>query len=184
MAYHSFNMKLIYGKVDQEMIGWFFIPGFTAVLLLLAGCASSPDRATPLPPQQQAQEITAPPAFTPQEIALGEMVYVDNCASCHGADLEGEAQWKIQNEDGSFRAPPHSAEGHTWHHADSVLIEAIKEGGARYEELDIGMTSNMPAFAATLTDEEVAAVLAFIKSTWPDDVRALQWQQTMQTLSQ
>ena len=167
---------------------WFFIPGFVAVLML-AGCASSPDRATPLPsqgqaPQRQAQEIPTPPMISPQEIALGEMVYATNCASCHGENLEGETDWKKQNEDGSFRSPPHSAEGHTWHHADTVLIEAIKEGGARYEELDIGVTSNMPAFAATLTDEEVLAVLAFIKSTWPGDVRALQWQQTMQTLPQ
>ena len=159
------------------------------MLLLLAGCANSPDTTAPLPsqgqdPQQRAQETAAPPTITPQEIALGEMVYADNCASCHGVDLEGEADWMQQNDDGSFRSPPHSAEGHTWHHADSILIEAIKEGGARYEEMDIGITSNMPAFAATLTDEEVVAVLAFIKSTWPGDVRALQWQQTMQTLSQ
>jgi mono/diheme cytochrome c family protein len=168
---------------------WFFVPGFVAVLLLLAGCESSPDANAPLPsqgqaPQQRAQEIAAPPTITPQEIALGEMVYATNCASCHGENLEGETEWKKQNEDGSFRSPPHSAEGHTWHHADNVLIEAIKEGGSRYEEMDIGVTSNMPAFAATLTDEEVVAVLAFIKSTWPGDVRALQWQQTMQTLSQ
>jgi len=115
---------------------------------------------------------------------MGEATYADNCASCHGVDLEGEAQWKIQNEDDSFRSPPHSADGHTWHHADSILIESIKEGGARFEGLNIAVSSNMPAFAATLTDEEITAVLNYIKSTWPDDIRALQWQQTMQDSSQ
>ncbi len=165
------------------MIRSIFITGFAAVLLLLAGCASSPDTTTHTP-QQQAEGIPAPPALAPEEIALGEMVYANNCASCHGENLEGETEWKKQNEDGSFRSPPHSADGHTWHHADSILIEAINEGGARYEELDIGVTSNMPAFAATLTDEEVTAVLNYIKSTWPGDVRALQWQQTVQNASQ
>jgi mono/diheme cytochrome c family protein len=160
----------------------FIISGFIIVLLLLAGCADTPD--TIALTQQQAQEIPAPPAFAPTEIALGETVYADNCASCHGVDLEGEAQWKIQNKDDSFRAPPHSADGHTWHHADSLLIEAIREGGARFEGLNIGGSSNMPAFAATLTDEEIIAVLVYIKSTWPDDIHALQWQQTVQNASQ
>jgi mono/diheme cytochrome c family protein len=61
-----------------------------------------------------------------------------------------------------------------------VLIEAIREGGARFEGLNIGGSSNMPAFAETLSDEEILAVLAFIKSTWPEDVRALQRAQKMQ----
>jgi mono/diheme cytochrome c family protein len=42
----------------------------------------------------------------------------------------------------------------------------------------------MPAFAGTLTDEEIAAVLTYIKSTWPEDIRAIQWQQTVQSTSQ
>lgn len=90
--------------------------------------------------------------------------------------MEGEAQWKIQNEDDSFRAPPHSADGHTWHHADSILIEAITKGGARYEGLDIGGFSNMPAFEDILTDVEIAAVLAYIKSNWPPDIVVAQAQ--------
>jgi mono/diheme cytochrome c family protein len=161
---------------------WFFVPGFMAMLLLLAGCAGTLD-TTASTPRQQVQENPPPPVFAPEEVALGEKVYTDNCASCHGADLEGKADWKQQNEDDSFRSPPHSADGHTWHHADSILIEAINEGGARFEGLNIGGTSNMPAFAATLTDEEITAVLVYIKSTWPEDIHALQWQQTIQNAS-
>ncbi len=29
----------------------------------------------------------------------------------------------------------------------------------------------MPAFGGTLSDEEIRAVLAYIHSTWPDDVK-------------
>ena len=32
----------------------------------------------------------------------------------------------------------------------------------------------MPGFAATLSDTEIWAVLAYIKSTWPADIRAAQ----------
>ncbi|NCF69372.1 MAG: c-type cytochrome [Chloroflexi bacterium] len=162
---------------------WFFIPGFMAMLLLLVSCAGTP-KTTALKPRQQAQKIPPPPAFVPEEVALGERVYAENCASCHGVDLEGEAQWKIQNEDDSFRSPPHSAEGHTWHHADSFLIESIEKGGARFEGLNIGGTSAMPAFSGILTDKEIGAVLVYIKSTWPEDIRALQWQQTLKNSSQ
>ncbi|HRQ41605.1 MAG TPA: cytochrome c [Chloroflexota bacterium] len=120
-----------------------------------------------------ATTIAAMPMPDLEAIDLGEAVYAAHCASCHGANLEGEANWKIQNEDNSFRAPPHDASGHTWHHGDPTLLEAIRLGGRRLEELNIGGTSNMPTFAGVLTDEEVTAVLTYIKSTWPEATRIL-----------
>ena len=72
------------------------------------------------------------PTLDPAEIALGKDVYALNCASCHGVNLEGESNWMTQNNDGSFRAPPHDVSGHTWHHADSLLIESIVLGGERF----------------------------------------------------
>ena len=33
-------------------------------------------------------------------IELGESVYAQNCASCHGADLEGQANWKQRESNG------------------------------------------------------------------------------------
>jgi mono/diheme cytochrome c family protein len=66
-------------------------------------------------------------------------------------------------------APPHDASGHTWHHPDEVLFSIIKEGiekhaPPRYE-------SDMPAFGGTLTDDEIWVVLAYIASSWPEDIR-------------
>lgn len=152
------------------------------IILLMAGCTNVADMPTFTP--QSGNDSSPPPDMSQDEIALGKMIYANNCSSCHGENLEGETGWKQQNEDGSFRSPPHSADGHTWHHADSVLIESIEKGGTRFEDLNIGGTSNMPAFAGTLTDEEIAAVLTYIKSTWPEDIRAIQWQQTVQSISQ
>lgn len=128
--------------------------------------------------------MAALPTLAPEAIALGASVYADHCASCHGVELEGESDWKVQNEDGSFRAPPHDASGHTWHHGDEMLLEAIRLGGARFEGLNIGGTSDMPAFAETLPGNEMAAVLAYIKSTWPEDIRNLQWEATVREVEQ
>jgi len=38
----------------------------------------------------------------------------------------------------------------------------------------VGYQSDMPAFVGVLTDDEIAAALAYIKSRWPADVRARQ----------
>ena len=37
-----------------------------------------------------------------------------------------------------------------------------------------GYRSNMPGFADVLEDREIEAVLAYIKSRWPADVRKVQ----------
>lgn len=63
-------------------------------------------------------------------------------------------------------APPHDQSGHTWHHTDKALFGVTKLGlklfaGENYE-------SDMPAFEGILKDEEIEAVLAYIKSTWPE----------------
>lgn len=154
-----------------------------ALPALLVACANTTP-PTPRSAQAGAEEFPPLPALDPAQLALGETVYAQNCASCHGENLEGEADWKRQNEDGSFRAPPHTAEGHTWHHSDQQLLEAIELGGARFDDVNVGGTSNMPAFAETLTDEEITAVLAYIKSHWPEDIRASQWRVTVQTANQ
>lgn len=162
--------------------------------LLLAGCQSQGGQSTPSSPAADspivprlpsiselagtpAPDILPLPALDSETISLGREVYSLHCASCHGQDLEGESDWQTQNEDGSFRAPPHDASGHTWHHGDKVLIESIKLGGERLPG-NIGGFSEMPAFADVLTDDEITAVLTYIKSHWDEETRAIQWEQT------
>ncbi|OQM75698.1 c-type cytochrome [Manganibacter manganicus] len=105
-------------------------------------------------------------------IAQGRQLYTENCASCHGVNLEGQPEWKRPLASGRMPAPPHDASGHTWHHPDGVLFRVTKEGpaavvGGSYE-------SDMQGFGEMLSDEEIRAVLAFIKSTWPERERAYQ----------
>ena len=105
-------------------------------------------------------------------IALGQRLYVDNCASCHGADLEGQPDWQTPLASGRYPAPPHDETGHTWHHADALLVQIIRDGTAAV--VGDGYKSDMPGFGDVMSDDQIAAVLAYIKSTWPERERAIQ----------
>lgn len=102
---------------------------------------------------------------TNARIVVGKVVYAANCASCHGAKLEGQPDWQSPGEDGRLPAPPHNEAGHTWHHSDEQLLAIIRLGTAAVVGGDY--QSNMPGFAEVLTDTEGEAVLDYIKSTWP-----------------
>lgn len=115
------------------------------------------------PVEQATANVTLKPN-EPAVVALGEQVYAQNCASCHGAKLEGQANWRQRGLNGYMPAPPHDETGHTWHHPDSYLFTMTKYG----IEKMIGKPypNNMPAYEDKLTDEEILAVLSYIKSTW------------------
>jgi len=98
-------------------------------------------------------------------VALGERVYVQNCASCHGAKLEGQPDWQSRRANGRLPAPPHDDSGHTWHHPDELNFKVTKYGVVP-PYAPKGYESDMPAFGDRLSDEEIWAVLAFIKSRW------------------
>jgi len=104
-------------------------------------------------------------------IALGQRIYTAQCAACHGARLEGQPNWRERGSDGRLPAPPHDASGHTWHHPDALLFRITKLGVAKAANLK-DYPSAMPAYEGTLSDEEIVAVLSWIKSQWPPDVRA------------
>ena len=104
-----------------------------------------------------------------QVVARGAELYADHCAACHGANLEGESNWRIRKNTGRLPAPPHDASGHTWHHPDTVLLQLTKLGPSAI--VGGGYESDMPAYEGLLSDEEIIAVLSFIKSRWPEDVR-------------
>lgn len=103
-------------------------------------------------------------------VALGQDIYADQCAACHGARLEGQPNWRMRGADGLLPAPPHDATGHTWHHDDATLFTLTKYGLAGL--MENAPPSGMPVYEGVLSDDEIIAVLSFIKSTWPEDLRA------------
>lgn len=107
-------------------------------------------------------------------VSAGEAIYRDNCAACHGAQLEGQANWRERGADGYLLAPPHDATGHTWHHSDDLLFEITKYGPNKALN-DSEYKTRMPAYEDVLSDDDIIAVLSFIKHSWPEEERA--WQE-------
>ena len=106
-----------------------------------------------------------------ETISLGKSVYVQNCASCHGAKLEGQKDWMSRLPVVLMPAPPHDDTGHTLHHSDKYLFMITKYGiediiGQKYP-------NNMPAYKDVLSDKEIISVLSYIKSTWPNKVKKI-----------
>ena len=98
-----------------------------------------------------------------RDIIRGQLNYQNHCASCHGANLEGQPNWREYNEDGSLPAPPHDETGHTWHHDDKTLHAIIKYGLAKLVK---NYEGKMMGFGDKLSDKEIDSVLAYIKSFW------------------
>ena len=111
-------------------------------------------------------------ATSPDLVERGAVLYQQHCASCHGANLEGQPNWRERDADGMLPAPPHDMTGHTWHHSDALLFDVTKLGSTAIVGDDY--MSNMPGFAETLSDSDIWAILSYIKSTWPLDIQEIQ----------
>ena len=130
-----------------------------AVAVVLSACDRTPDSPYRLRPDDTAV------------LVQGKRVYEAHCAACHGTKLEGQPNWRLRDAAGRLPAPPHDASGHTWHHPDEVLFRITKFGVAKAANLK-DYDSAMPAYEKVLTDEEIVAVLSFIKANWPAGIRA------------
>ena len=129
------------------------------------------ERAGPPPPPSDPAEA--------RRFELGKTLYAEHCATCHGAKLEGAPDWRRPRPDGSYPAPPHDGSGHTWHHPDAQLFRIIERGGQATAPR--GFPSRMPAFGEKLTNEEIRAVLFYIKRHWSEEQRAAQQARSRQS---
>lgn len=111
-----------------------------------------------------------------KDISRGEALYAEQCASCHGADLEGQPNWRMPDDKGVLPAPPHDASGHTWHHDTQMLFDYTKLGGEKALAMRgvTGVNSGMPGFSGQISDAAIWDILAFIQSTWPERIQQIQ----------
>jgi mono/diheme cytochrome c family protein len=114
-----------------------------------------------------------------REVARGRALYAVHCSSCHGAQLQGQPDWQSRRPDGRLPAPPHDERGHTWHHADEVLVGIIQDGLKPYAGQNYD--SDMPAFRGILSEQRIRDILSFIKSSWPQREQEFQAQMTSST---
>ena len=106
----------------------------------------------------------------PSIVEAGRTIYADSCAGCHGANLEGQMVPSAAGSDELVLAPPHDGSGHTWQHPDQVLFDLTKFGASGVICLE-PVDKEMPVFEDVLMDEQIVAVLSFIKSTWPEEIQ-------------
>ncbi|WP_162252448.1 MULTISPECIES: cytochrome c [unclassified Rhizobium] len=89
-------------------------------------------------------------------ISLGKTVYDGQCASCHGVGGEGK--------------PPHfpPLAGNQSIQMDSAVnaIRMVLNGGYAPGTKSNPMPYGMPPFAVSLSDNEVAAVVSYIRTSW------------------
>ncbi len=95
-----------------------------------------------------------PIRVTDDLVAQGRPVYVRECAGCHGDAIVRPS---------ALTTPTHQADGHTWHHPDRLLVDWVLDG--------VPAAKLMPVFRGQLTEDEVRATVAFIKTFWPERVR-------------
>lgn len=139
------------GRALMRRVRW----NVAAIALGLSACGEAPAPGDDPRADPRILEI----------VNRGDKVYAQQCAACHAAKLEGQADWRQRLPNGRLPAPPHDESGHTWHHPDHVLFAITKNGMVPpYAPKDY--ESDMPAFGGKLSDGEIWAVLAYIKSHW------------------
>ena len=100
-------------------------------------------------------------------ILNGIKIYANNCASCHGKNLQGQVGWQNQlDDDGHRLAPPLNGTAHTWHHSPEYLYRVIKYGFTSFDPNYEGkMLGN-----SGLSDEEVWELVSYMKEVWPNEI--------------
>ncbi len=151
--------------------------GFGAVVLvvfLVIITVGGPTPATQTHSDASFDPESAATAAPDAVIARGAELYAANCQVCHG-DKNGVGKLPY--------VPSHGDDGHTWHHSDRNLVDIIMNGpGEMGEMMRMGVPEDaprMPAWRDKLAEEEVKAILAYIKTFWSPERRRMQEQSPM-----
>jgi mono/diheme cytochrome c family protein len=129
--------------------------------LLVVACTYGP--RTDLTPQQTIPSAFTIPTMSDPLLVQGQNLYNQWCAHCHGYQGEGQLASTVENtlRLGMKTVPAHDSSGQTWKHPDQLLVEVIKQGVQNplnhYE---------MPGFEGTLSDNQIQAVLTYMRHWW------------------
>lgn len=96
--------------------------------------------------------------------APGAHTYATRCASCHGADGKGQAEW----------IPPLAGATSMLAAENASAINITLNGSQRIVAAGVPDAYRMPAFREQLSDREIAEVLSFARSAWGNQGGAVQ----------
>lgn len=102
---------------------------------------------------RQSNNMQAAVLAGPDVLARGEAIYNETCVACHGPEGEGNV------------GPALNGSMHAWHHVDNQLRSFIRDG--------IDGTA-MVGHKDHLSDEEIDAVISYIKVWWTPEQRQMQ----------
>jgi len=141
------------------------MPGIGPILIVALICLPHPVLAqNTIVPQPPEMKDAPPRPKTDFAVLLkGGKLFRKNCARCHGPLGQGHSHWNKADANGKYPPPPLNGTGHTWHHSEAVLKEIIRNGTGN-------LGGNMPAWRDKLTDNEIDAILEWIKAQWPDNI--------------
>ncbi|PLA74945.1 cytochrome C oxidase Cbb3 [Hydrogenovibrio sp. SC-1] len=123
-------------------------------LLLLMACSN-----------KKVEQVDPPERwYSSEHVKLGQNVFMQNCAVCHGKQAQGQVDdWKQILADGGNPAPPLNGTAHAWHHSLSNLLRTIQNGG-------VPLGGTMPGFKGKLSQSEQLAAIAYFQSLWSDKI--------------
>jgi mono/diheme cytochrome c family protein len=107
---------------------------------------------------QPGQSSTQVDAIAPNQsaITIGAQIYADECSGCHAADGKGSA--------GLF--PPLRRSALVQQTDPTSLLHVVLRGARSVATDGAPTAAAMPQFAWLLKDEEIAAVLTYIRNSW------------------
>lgn len=100
------------------------------------------------------------------QVSLGHSLYDQHCAFCHGPDLAGKPGWDGDFPTGGRPPLPLDGSGAIARLTDRDLFDVTKFGGQPFSPPTY--KNDMPGFEGRLADADLWAIIAFMKSRWPE----------------
>ncbi|WP_243077618.1 cytochrome c [Pantoea sp. MQR6] len=106
--------------------------------------------------EKSDEEKPEPLAASDARMKMGATIYEAKCSACHSPGGRGEKN-----------IFPQLADNPLLNQVDATSLMRVVLAGSRGVETDVRPTAPaMPAFAGTLSDENIAAVLTYIRNSW------------------
>lgn len=110
---------------------------------------------------QRRSTLPKPADRAATHLALGQRVYEQHCAACHGEQGQG-----FQLRDGRVAYPPLAGNRAVTMASPANLLRIVQEGGFGLPTAQHPQPFGMPPFQMVLDDNALAALLTYIRQSW------------------